>query len=433
MDQHVLDQYLSCLKMEIAPAMGCTEPAAVALATAHAASLLAGEPRSIKARVSAYVLKNGMNVGIPGTGLVGLEIAAALGSLGTHPEKQLMVLTGLSDAQRSLARRMVDERAVHVELANTTEKIHIDVEVTDGTMTTRAVISRAHTRLVLLERDGAVLFKEDDDPSPAAVQTGTARPLEMTLDEIHSFICLVPEADIEFLQEVVLLNLTMAKEGMENDYGLNVGRGMLTDERSGLYGDSLGHLAVALTAAAADARMAGCEKPVMSTAGSGNQGLTATVPIAVLADRMHKSREETHRALALSILVTVHAKRHIGKLSALCGCSIAAAIGTCAGIVHLLGGTLENVKSGIRTMVADISGVVCDGAKAGCALKIATAVESAIRAACLALNGIGAAESDGIVDRDVEKTLMNLGTLGNKGMFEANGAILDMMLDKHPA
>lgn len=416
--------YIQIIKKEISMALGCTEPAAVALTAAYAAHELQGRVVSLNIYVSEYILKNGMNVGIPGTGITGLDIAALLGAISAEPEKQLMVLSGISEEDKQAAGEMLKNKAVGIHLAEAgvNEKIYIRAEASDGINTAEAVISGAHTNLVSLSRNGIRKFFKE--PSPAAEYCG----YNMTVKDIVDFVSSVKGESLGFLEDVIEINSQISLDGLTHDYGLNVGKSILSAET--LLSNDIGNYAVACTAAAADARMSGSEKPVMSAVGSGNQGLTATVPIVAISEKLKLDREKEYKALALSILVTIHTKQHIGRLSVLCGCSIAAAIGTCCGVIFIFGGGYHEMECGINTMVADIAGVVCDGAKPGCALKIATAVSSAIRSANMALHGIGASGHDGIVADDVEGTLANLGRLGNEGMVGTNQSILSMMLKK---
>lgn len=432
MEKEAVQAYLSLLKKEISPAMGCTEPAAVALAVAYAADALGIMPDSIRVSVSAYIFKNGMNVGIPGTGMVGLEISAALGAISAEPQKQLLVLNDISQEQKALAKQMVEEKRVRIEIADTDEKLYIEVVCQAGDQQASALLLRTHNGLARITKNGEVLVDNVAAPADDREQTELSpqEPEDMTLASIVDFVSSVSTEEIYFLRDVISMNCTIAEEGLTHDYGLKVGKSILESSKSGLVSDDLANFVVACTAAAADARMSGCDKPVMSTAGSGNQGLTASLPVAVIGRKLDLPEDKILHALALSILVTIHTKQYIGRLSVLCGCSIAAAIGSCCGIIFLFDGGLENMEIGINSMVADISGVVCDGAKPGCALKIATAVNSAIRSASMALNGLGANAHDGIVTMDVEQTLKNLGMLGNEGMRAANSAILEMMLHK---
>ena len=425
-----MQAYLSLLKKEISPAMGCTEPAAAALAVAYAADALGIMPDSIRVSVSAYIFKNGMNVGIPGTGMVGLEISAALGAISAAPQKQLLVLNDISQEQKVSAKQMVEEKRVRIEIADTDEKLYIEAVCQAGDQQASALLLRTHSGLARITKNGEILVDNTAADDGGQTELPPQEPEGVTLASIVDFVSSVPTEEIYFLRDVISMNRTIAEEGLTHDYGLKVGKSILESSKRGLVSDDLANFAVACTAAAADARMSGCEKPVMSTAGSGNQGLTASLPVAVIGRELDLPEDKILHALALSILVTIHTKQYIGRLSVLCGCSIAAAIGSCCGIIFLFDGELENMEIGINSMVADISGVVCDGAKPGCALKIATAVSSAIRSASMALNGLGANAHDGIVTMDVEQTLKNLGMLGNEGMRAANSAILEMMLHK---
>lgn len=422
-------KYLSLLHQEIAMALGCTEPAAVALACAYATKTLKETVEEAKILVSQYILKNGMNVGIPGTEISGLNIASALGIVSAQPEKELMVLSNISKEEKKAAFEMVEKKQVKIDLANTDEKIYIEVRVKSKNHTACAIISGSHKNLCFLQKDCTVLYQKKNETNYRKENNAT-EVYTITMREIFDFIEKVSIEKLYFLKEILRINKEIAIEGMNGEYGLKVGKSILHGTANGLIGLDVANYAVAMTAAAADARMAGCEMPVFSTAGSGNQGLTATVPVVAVGEKLKISEEAILRATAISILVTIHTKHYLGRLSVLCGCSISAAIGVGCGVVFMLGGKYEQMCKTISTMIADISGVVCDGAKAGCALKVATAVDSAMRAANMAMCGIGANSSDGIVCQDVEQSLKNLGTLGNSGMKAANPMILEMMLQK---
>lgn len=420
--------YQSLLHREIAPALGCTEPAAAALTAACAAKCLGCIPEEILVRTSQYILKNAMNVGIPGIGMTGLDIAVALGALSASPEKELMILSGISPEKKRQAKAMTEEGKVRIELASTEEKIYIEVQVRAGAETAKAITAEAHKNITYVEKNGRVCYRKERKIRKA--EETAEEPYTVTLEEILDFSEHTALENLEFLREVIQINREIALEGISHKYGLQVGKNLMDGTENGLVGQDAANYAAAMTAAAADARMAGCEKPVMSAAGSGNQGLTATIPIAAVGEKLELGEEKILRALALSILLTVHTKHYLGRLSVLCGCSISSAMGVACGIVFMLGGTYAQMTWAINSMVADISGVVCDGAKPGCALKIATAVQSAVRAANMALNGSGADSHDGIVHVNAEKTLENLGILGNWGMKDTNRIILDLMLEK---
>lgn len=426
MNQQQIDRYIRLIRSETAPAMGCTEPAAGALCAAAAAAQLGCAPESLAVEVSSYIFKNAMNVGIPGTGETGLDIACAMGALCPKPELGLSVLGEFDPGRLPEARRLA--RNTRISVAEGVPKVYIRAVAHGGGSYGEAVIRDTHTGIVYLGRDGVPSMEKDMAPSSAPESGGEGAQLD--IPGIWQFGQEVPVSALYFLRELVQVNCAMAEEGLSHPYGLQVGRQMHSGTAAGLIAEDTANFAAAYTAAAADARMSGCEQAVMSVAGSGNQGLTATLPVIAVARKSGKPEEVMLRALAISILTTIHAKEYIGRLSVLCGCGVASSIGVTAGVVYMLGGTLEQAEMGIRTMTADISGIVCDGAKPGCALKIATSVGAAMRAASFALSGIGASAHDGIVAGDVEETLKNLGELGADGMAAANQVILDMLLHK---
>ena len=426
MNQQQIDRYIRLIRSETAPAMGCTEPAAGALCAAAAAAQLGCAPESLAVEVSSYIFKNAMNVGIPGTGETGLDIACAMGALCPKPELGLSVLGEFDPGRLPEARRLA--RNTRISVAEVVPKVYIRAVAHGGGSYGEAVIRDTHTGIVYLGRDGVPSMEKDMAPSSAPESGGEGAQLD--IPGIWQFGQEVPVSALYFLRELVQVNCAMAEEGLSHPYGLQVGRQMHSGTAAGLIAEDTANFAAAYTAAAADARMSGCEQAVMSVAGSGNQGLTATLPVIAVARKSGKPEEVMLRALAISILTTIHAKEYIGRLSVLCGCGVASSIGVTAGVVYMLGGSLEQAEMGIRTMTADISGIVCDGTKPGCALKIATSVGAAMRAASFALSGIGASAHDGIVAGDVEETLKNLGELGADGMAGANQVILDMLLHK---
>lgn len=428
MNQKKITQYTDLIRSEIAPAMGCTEPAAAALCAAAAAAQLEHRPQSLQLEVSDYIFKNAMNVGIPGTEYIGLNIAAALGAVCAKPEKELAVLSGLDEEQRAAAEQLSQNTAISIVDGHA--KVYIRALALDENGDSgEAVICGTHTNFILIRHgDQTVLEKKEQTPSGSAAKENPEAAELLSIASIWECIHTVPIEQLYFLRDLVQLNSSIAEEGLSHAYGLQVGMRLRQNTGAGLIAEDISNYAVAVTAAAADARMSGCEKAVMSVAGSGNQGLTATLPIIAAAQKAGKSEEIMLRSLALSVLVTIHAKEYIGRLSVLCGCSIASAIGVTAGIIYMFGGALPAVEMGIRTMTADISGMVCDGAKPGCALKIATSVSAAMRAAALALSGTGATAHDGIVSEDVEDTLKNLGELGVEGMSDTNHTILGILL-----
>ena len=417
-NMELTQSYLTLLREETLPAIGCTEPVAVALCAAEASACLLKEPYRLHLEVSPYILKNGMHVGIPGTArLTGLDLACALGSLLPHPEKQMTILGDVSDEKLSKAKAIVQSGSVSVRSADTPYKVWVDVRIdaADGHWA-RAVIQGTHTHVLLVEKDGQPLRTD-------RCQESESRDMPaITLESVYAFATTVSQADLEFLDEIIRVNTRIACEGLARDYGLCVGRHLANSPDAA-------QQVIAVTAAAADARMSGCQLPVMTNMGSGNQGITASLPVIETAHLLGASHEQLLRALAISELVAMEVKTHIGRLSALCGCSIAAAIGAASAMVFLRGGNFEQIAYAINMMVGDVTGIICDGAKPGCALKIATAVSAAQRAAVLALSLEHTVQPYGIVSSDVEATIQNLGTLGRDGMGNANDVVLRMMLD----
>ena len=417
-NMELTQSYLTLLREETLPAIGCTEPVAVALCAAEASACLLKEPYRLHLEVSPYILKNGMHVGIPGTaGLTGLDLACALGSLLPHPEKQMTILGDVSDEKLSKAKAIVQSGSVSVRSADTPYKVWVDVRIdaADGHWA-RAVIQGTHTHVLLVEKDGQPLRTDRCQESESRNMPA------ITLESVYAFATTVSQADLEFLDEIIRINTRIACEGLARDYGLCVGRHLANSPDAA-------QQVIAVTAAAADARMSGCQLPVMTNMGSGNQGITASLPVIETAHLLGASYEQLLRALAISELVAMEVKTHIGRLSALCGCSIAAAIGAASAMVFLRGGNFEQIAYAVNMMVGDVTGIICDGAKPGCALKIATAVSAAQRAAVLALSLEHTVQPYGIVSSDVEATIQNLGTLGRDGMGNANDVVLRMMLD----
>ena len=460
-------EIIELIKKEVKPALGCTEPIAVSLAVARSCEALreiGAEVGSLVVEVSANILKNGMGVGIPGTGMVGLHIASALAVTCGKSAYGLEVLKDLSDEAISDAKAMVDAGKVKVVLADTPLKLYIKAwAYSEGETAHFAYteIANNHDSIVSVVRDGISLMGECTcgasstkectcgAPAVAAGSACTAAggagsvaggnsqaPAEKTtldyklsVKEILQFAQEASFANIEFILDSVKLNKALAEAGLRDDYGLKVGKTILAREHSNVFGSSIMTYAMAATAAASDARMAGCTLPAMSNSGSGNQGITVTMPVIAVAEKMGVSQEQLARALVLSHLIAIHIKGYLGKLSALCGCVIASTGSSC-GIVYLNGGTYEQVCAAIKNMVGNITGMVCDGAKVGCALKVASGVSSSIQAAVLALDNICISSNDGIIEDCIEKTICNLGRIGAEGMQTTDKMILDIMVCK---
>lgn len=426
---------------EVKPALGCTEPIAVALAVAKAVEIIedrcgAQSPLwrltadfQVDVSVSGNILKNGMGVGIPGTGMVGLYIASALGAVCGKSEYGLEVLHDLDDASVERARQLVEEKKVSISVADTLHKLYVKASVKCISHCSSAVIEDDHDKIVATFFDDKLVSGIQEKDGDLSGEVSDNREYGLTVKEIFDFARTVDFEDIRFILESRDLNLALAKEGLSGDYGLKVGKTVLADINREVYGRDFMSYAMAMTAAASDARMAGCTLPAMSNSGSGNQGITVTMPVISYSLRYPVDDEQLARALVISHLVAIHIKSYLGKLSALCGCVVASTGASC-GIVYLRGGGYPQVCAAIKNMIGNITGMVCDGAKVGCAMKVASGVSSAIQSAVLALDGTCISEHDGIIEKDIEKTIRNLGRIGSVGMQKTDNLILDIMVCK---
>jgi len=419
------NQLIHLIRDQIRPAVGCTEPAAAAYAAALAVRALGRDAETLTVTVSANILKNAMGVGIPGTDMVGLPIAVALGALCGDADAALSVLHQVTEEDVARARELVDAHRVQVVLGDTEQKLLIDVLAQGEGHTGRAVIEGTHTYVSLIERDG-----QREAQAHCGQDTKSGPALEgLSLKEIDGFIREISPEALSFLQECIDMNTAVAEEGLRHPYGISLGKSLqekIEDQSAASEED----WATAMTCAASDARMGGCMLPVMSCCGSGNQGLTATLPIITVCRMRGVDQSALYRSLAYSLLVTIHVKQHLGRLSALCACSVGASIGTACALTYLDGGDFRRICHCIDNVVADVSGVICDGAKAGCSLKIATGIASAFRASMLAMRDHSATPLDGIVGPDAEASVDNLANLCNTGMLATDRVILNMLVCK---
>jgi len=416
---------LDLLDKELIVALGCTEPAAIALAAAVARKHLKGADLvTLEVIASGNIIKNAMGVNIPGTGQAGMKLAAALGSLG-DPEKGLEVLCGLSKEDIERAEEMVQEGRTSIRKADSPKKLYIEAVARSAEGYSRVVIEDRHSNITHIEADG-VSFLCGGDIEPE--EDKSAEPF-LSIDAIWDFVEKVDTNLLGKVDDSIKLNTKVANEGLKNRYGLQVGKTLFESMAEGPRSNDVVNYAIALTAAASDARMDGCSLSVMSNTGSGNQGITATMPVVAFWEKLGLSYDSLLRAAALSHLMTIHIKLKFGRLSALCGASIAATGASC-GITYLMGGGKEEVKAAIQNMLGNITGMVCDGAKSGCALKVATCTSAACMSATLAMKGLGIGCKDGIIENDVEKTIDHLCRIGNEGSLEIDRIILDIMLNK---
>ena len=432
-------EIIELIRKEVKPALGCTEPIAVALAVAKAMEIMEEhcqcasgwkftDTYNIKVEVSGNILKNGMGVGIPGTGMVGLHIASALGAVCGKSTYGLEVLHDLDENSISQAKDMVEQQRICVGIADTPLKLFVKAIVSDSCGNCAyAVIENDHDNIVETGFGETVLTSSRK--TEACTEQKTTLDYKLTVKEIFEFASTVDYEDISFILESRTLNLALAEEGLRGAYGLRVGQAISAAANREVFGEDFLSYAMALTAAASDARMAGCTLAAMSNSGSGNQGITVTMPVIAYSIKYNTCDEQLARALVLSHLIAIHIKGYLGKLSALCGCVIASTGSSC-GLVYLRGGDYEQICSAIKNMIGNITGMVCDGAKVGCAMKVASGVSSALQSAVLAREGMCISEHDGIIEKDIEKTIQNLGKIGSVGMQNTDDMILNIMVCK---
>ena len=445
---------IELIKREVIPAIGCTEPIAVALCVAKATEILGCKPHRIEAHLSANILKNAMGVGIPGTGMIGLPIAIALGALIGKSEYGLEVLKECTPDAVEAGKRMIADEAISIKLKeDITEKLYIEITASAATtgassataassatttaasgattasscpQTATAIIAGGHTNFIYLSHNGEVLL--DAPLKSTAEQNGNKTAL--TLKKVYDFATTAPLEEIEFILEAQRLNKAAAETSFKGRYGHQLGRTLKESTREmSILGNNTFSKILSYTTAACDARMAGVMVPVMSNSGSGNQGITATLPITIYAEENNKSREELIRALTLSHLTVIYIKQSLGRLSALCGC-VVAATGSSCGITYLMGGGYNQISFAVQNMIATLTGMVCDGAKPSCSLKIASGVSTSLLSAILAMEEKCVSSVEGIIDNDVDKSILNLTRIGSESMNETDHTVLDIMTHK---
>lgn len=422
------EQIIALIKREVVPAIGCTEPIAVALCVAKATETLGCHPKNIKVFLSANILKNAMGVGIPGTDMIGLPIAVALGALIGKSEYQLEVLKDSNPEAVEAGKKMIESQCIDIALKeNIEEKLYIEAVCTHGNDSATAIISGGHTNFVYISRNQDVLL---DNRTPASAEAQAAH-VELTLRKVFDFATTAPLEEIEFILEARRLNKNAAERSFQGKYGHELGRMLRNSqtERNIMGNNTFTHI-LSYTSAACDARMAGAMIPVMSNSGSGNQGIAATLPVVVYAEDNHNSEEELTRALILSHLTAIYIKQSLGRLSALCGC-VVAATGSSCGITYLMGGGYQQVMYAVQNMIATLTGMICDGAKPSCALKLTSGVSTAVMSAIMAMEQKCVTAVEGIIEENVNQSIRNLTKIGSEGMNETDKLVLDIMTHKH--
>ncbi|MCI5854175.1 MAG: serine dehydratase subunit alpha family protein [Prevotella sp.] len=427
MDKEQRERIITLIHKEVVPAMGCTEPMAVALCTAQAKELLDIVPEKMTVRLSANILKNAMGVGIPGTGMIGLPIAIALGALIGKTAYSLEVLKDLTPETLQQGKDYLNSHNINIVLKeNITEKLYIEVEAeADGHRAT-AIIAGGHTHFVYLEKDGEVIKELSTHATTGGEEESD---ILLSMPMVYEFATTAPIEEIAFIRETMELNMKAAEEAIKGNYGHNLGKTIDRPLSQGIFGKTIFSHIIAKTASACDARMGGAMIPVMSNSGSGNQGICATNPVAVYAQENENTEEELLRALTISHLTAIYIKQSLGKLSALCGC-VVASIGSSCGITYLMGGSYERICWAVKNMIANLTGMICDGAKPSCALKISSGVSTAILSALLAMEGKCVSCAEGIIDNDVDKSVHNLTSIGAEAMQDTDRMVLDIMTGK---
>ena len=450
------EEIIALIKREVIPAMGCTEPMAVSLCTAMAAEDLGVQPEEIDVLLSANILKNAMGVGIPGTGMVGLPIAVALGALIGKSDYQLEVLRDVTPDDVQRGKTFIDEGRIHIalkenipEVMGYDEKLYIEVTCKAAGKQATSIIAREHTHrispselrqssneLPISQGDSSDSFA-DRQPSPEGASSFSCADhhsthgssCDLTLRQVYDFAMQTPLEELAFINEARRLNEQAASEALKGNYGHCLGKTLSRPLGRGIMGESIFSHILSKTSAACDARMAGAKIPVMSNSGSGNQGIAATLPVVVFAEENHNTEEELIRALILSHLTAIYIKQSLGRLSALCGC-VVASTGSSCGMTYLMGGGYEQVSYSVKNMIANLAGMVCDGAKPSCALKVTSGVSTAILSALLAVQNNFVGSVEGLIEDDVDRCIHNLTRLGADGMVETDRMVLDIMTHK---
>ena len=426
-EKKIRERIISLVNKEVVPAIGCTEPMAVALCTAKAATTLGRRPDRIEVFLSPNMLKNAMGVGIPGTGMIGLPIAVSLGALIGKPEYELEVLKDLTPATLEQGKRYINDADIDIKLKQgNVDKLYIEVVCRAGSDMATAIISGSHIHFVYVERNGEVVM---DNRGGHGGSDEEEDDIQLNFRLVYDFATTAPLDEISFILKTKEYNMKAAEESIKGNYGHCLGKTMDRPLSHGIFGDNIFSHILSRTASACDARMGGAMIPVMSNSGSGNQGICATNPVVVYAMENENTEEELIRALMLSHLTAIYIKQSLGKLSALCGC-VVASTGSSCGITYLMGGDYTRICNSVKNMVANLTGMICDGAKPSCALKISSGVSTALLSALLSMEGKCVTSAEGIVDDDVDKCIHNLTSIGADAMRATDDMVLDIMTHK---
>ncbi|WP_370427077.1 serine dehydratase subunit alpha family protein [Actinobacillus pleuropneumoniae] len=417
---------IATVQQEVVPALGCTEPVSLALAAAVARQYLGALPDRIEAKVSPNLMKNGMGVTVPGTGTVGLTMAAAIGAIGGDPKGGLEVLKQITAEQVALAKQMINDHKIEVSISDTEHILYSEATLFNADQQVKVRIAAHHTNVIYIEKNGELLFSK-----PCVVESENAENVFANLNakDIYDFSLNVELEKIRFIQQAAILNSALSQEGLNQDYGLHIGRTLQKQIGKGLISDDLLNRIVIETTSASDARMGGANLPAMSNSGSGNQGITATMPVVVVARHVAAGEEQLIRALFLSHLMAIYIHSKLPKLSALCAVTTAA-MGSCAGVAWLLTGKFEAISMAISSMIGDISGIICDGAANSCAMKVSTSVSSSYKSILMALDDTQVTGNEGIVEHQIDRSINNLCAIASRSMQYTDRQVIEIMVSK---
>ncbi len=426
-DNHERQQIINLVKREVVPAVGCTEPIAVSLCVAKATETLGCVPQKIDVLLSANILKNAMGVGIPGTNMIGLPIAVALGALAGKSEYNLEVLKDITPSDVERGKKMIEDKVININLKkDINEKLYIEVNCQAGDDTACAIIAGSHTTFIHIAKNNDVQYQKQVSSNS---HLATDEPV-LNMRTVYEFATETPIDEISFILEAGRMNKSAAEQSLKGSYGHCLGKTLLGSQERRIMGNNVFSDILSYTSAACDARMAGAMIPVMSNSGSGNQGISATLPVVIYAEENVKTEEQLARALMLSSLTVIYMKQSLGRLSALCGC-VVAATGSSCGITYLMGGSYQQICFAVKNMIANLTGMICDGAKPSCSMKVTSGASTALLSAMLAMEQRCVTDLEGIIDNDVDQCISNLTKIGSEGMSQTDELVLGIMTSKH--